>query len=131
MISLKINSVNVDKSHWYNFFINTNTKILTDIYYNLLKLDEDFGIWNELRYYCSTCNTEQTTFVFNNFYLSQWRPNENARIMTQQEDLFQGLLSFARLPVFDLPTLAALPVRFFKSIATAVGKIKFHSGVIM
>jgi hypothetical protein len=121
----------LNKNEWLDALSSLSLKQLTRIYNAILEIEFHFGVYSNLMFTCFSCGKETTSLLFNNFYLSQLQSLADLSTVQKQEEIFDYMLNFVRLPLLNFEELTSIPVRLTKSLMQSSSKIKFHAGVVL
>lgn len=110
---------------WFEVFNILSYDQIAEVFNIIVKKEKDIGLDNEVFFNCEKCGKENKINIFDDFNLSQISLYDHKRINQKQEEIFNNLISMARLPIFNMSEYLDMPLRFANSLGNALQNTKF------
>jgi hypothetical protein len=129
--SIKMDGKEIPKHEYFNAFNYMLYNDVFSMFMKVSKIEEDFGIENKIQFKCKKCGEMKETYLFNDIASSTMHESIDKNIYEKQENVFSFLFSISRLPVMTYSEVLTTPMRYAERMSKALGKIEWHSGMIM
>lgn len=127
----KDDKTKIEQLDYLSFFQYLRKLDIMEIYSILINFAETIGSENNVEFTCRNekCKIKNNFLIFNDFTLSVIMPRVSN--FEKAKDVYKGIFSLARYPIFNLIDVFNIPLRHEEHISKALNEIDFKAGTVM